>query len=95
MEITIYQRQLMEHTISGPNRNWFGTSKNCLDGKEFERLVAAGFATSETPPAWMGDEVIYRLTPDGRKALGQEQKMRILLGEKAYEQLKEKSHEAA
>ena len=65
MEITKYQKGLMEHTISGPGRNWFGTSKNCEDGIEFEKLVKAGLATSETPPAWMGDDVIYRLTLDG------------------------------
>ena len=69
MKITKYQKSIMEHTISGPNRNWFGTSKNCKDGIEFEKLVAAGLATSEIPPAWMGDEVIYRFTPTGKAAI--------------------------
>lgn len=67
--ITKYQKDLMEHTISGPNRNWFGTSKNCKDGIEFEKLVNAGLATSEMPPAWMGDDVIYRLTKSGKNAI--------------------------
>jgi len=26
-------------------------------------------ATAETPPAWMGDDVIYRLTEEGKAAL--------------------------
>ena len=59
----------MKHTFSGSDRNWFGTSKNCGDGVEFEKLVKAGLATSETPPAWMGDDVIYRLTKAGKNAI--------------------------
>lgn len=69
MGITKIQRQLMEHTISGPDRNWFGTGLENKDSEEFEKLVACGYATSEIPPAWMGDEVIYRLTDEGKKAL--------------------------
>jgi len=69
MIITKYQKNLMEHTTSGPNRNWFGTSKNCKDGIEFEKLVTAGLATSETSPTWMGDGVIYRLTKSGKATL--------------------------
>ena len=69
MGITDYQRKIMEHTISGPNRNWFGTSWNCKDSTEFEKLVECGLATKEMPPAWMGDDVIYRLTAEGKKAL--------------------------
>ena len=71
MELSKYQRGLMEHTISGTNRNWFGTDKNCVDSIEFEKLVAAGLATAETPPVWMGDDVIYRLTPAGKVVLNQ------------------------
>jgi len=69
MEITNFQRSLMEHTISDPGRNWFGTSFDCEDSVEFEKLVLAGYASKETPPSWMGDDVIYRLTPEGRRAL--------------------------
>ncbi len=67
--ITDYQKRLMEHTISGPNRNWFGTDKACKDGQEFDKLVEMGYATAETPPSWMGDDVIYRLTPEGKAVL--------------------------
>jgi hypothetical protein len=67
--ITDKQRKLMEHTISGPDRNWFGTSLNSDDAKEFRELVDEGYATAEKPPAWMGDEVIYRLTKIGREQL--------------------------
>lgn len=69
MLITTTQRQLMEHTISGPDRNWFGTSYGCNDAEEFDKLVKKGYATSETPPSWMGDDVIYRLTPEGKEIL--------------------------
>lgn len=65
-EITKYQKDLMSHTISGPDRNWFGTSFDCKDSIEFEKLVNAGYATRETPPSWMGDDVIYRLTKKGK-----------------------------
>lgn len=68
-ELTDYQKELMRHTVSGPNRNWFGTDLKCKDSIEFEKLVSLGLATSETPPSWMGDEVIYRLTPAGKAAL--------------------------
>jgi len=67
--ISKIQRQLMEHTVSGPNRNWFGTDRESSDGLEFKKLVDAGLATAETPPPWMGDDVIYRLTPEGRAIL--------------------------
>jgi len=69
MELTKNQKDLMAHTISGHDRNWFGTDKSCKDSKEFELLVSADFATAETPPSWMGDEVIYRLTKKGKDAL--------------------------
>jgi hypothetical protein len=67
--ITEYQRQLMKHTVSGPNRNWFGTGFNCKDSVEFEKLVVLELATKETPPAWMGDDVIYRLTQKGKELI--------------------------
>jgi len=69
MEITDYQRGLMEHTISGPNRNWFGTGYGCKDSDEFEKLVESGYATKEEALSWMGDDVIYRLTSAGKKAI--------------------------
>lgn len=69
MIITEYQKDLMRHTVSGLNRNWFGTLINCKDGIEFEKLVSVGLATSEKPPSWMGDDVIYRLTKAGKNAI--------------------------
>lgn len=59
----------MEHTIGigrGGSRNWFGTSLKTKDSLAFKGLVELGLATQETPPSWMGDEVIYRLTSEGR-----------------------------
>jgi hypothetical protein len=67
--ITDKQKKLIEHTISGPDRNWFGTSLHCNDSLEFKILCQEGFATAETPPKWMGDEVIYRLTDKGKEYL--------------------------
>ena len=58
MELTKNQIAIMQHTVGGPDRNWFGTSKDCEDGIEFEKLVAAVLATAEIPPSWMGDDVI-------------------------------------
>ena len=69
MDITDYQLAIMKHTVSGHNRNWFGTDRSCKDGQEFEKLVEAGLATSESPPSWMGDDVIYRLTDKGLAAI--------------------------
>ena len=66
MELSENQIKLMQHTVSGPSRNWFGTSFGCADSDEFEKLVSDGLATKETPPSWMGDEVIYRLTAAGK-----------------------------
>lgn len=43
--ISDYQRSLMEHTISGPDRNWFGTDLDCKDSLEFKELVGMGYAT--------------------------------------------------
>ena len=69
VSLTKVQRQLMEHAISGSNRNWFGTDRENKDGQEFEKLVEMGLATSEKPPSWMGDNVIYRLTAKGKEVL--------------------------
>jgi len=69
VEISNYQRDLMRHTISNPGRNWFGTSLGCKDSDEFEELVTAGYATKEPAAEWMGDDVIYRLTVQGKKEL--------------------------
>jgi hypothetical protein len=69
LKLTKLQKSIMEHAISGPNRNWFGTNYGCADSDAFEELVVAGLATKEEPPAWMGDDVTYRLTPRGKAAL--------------------------
>lgn len=68
-ELTEYQIKLMKHTVSEPNRNWFGTDKNGKDGIEFEKLVEIGYATSEVAASWMGDDTIYRLTKEGKAQL--------------------------
>lgn len=71
-EITDYQISIMRHTVGigrGENRNFFGTGLATQDSIEFEKLVALGLATSETPPTWSGDRVVYRLTAKGREAL--------------------------
>ena len=70
-KITKHQKDIMEHAISGPNRNWFGTDLKCRDSIEFQKMVEAGYATKETPPKWMGDELIYRVTKEGRKAISE------------------------
>lgn len=70
--LTKHQISLMEHTVGigrGGNRNFFGTSLKTEDSFAFEELVEMGLATAEIPPAWMGDEVIYRLTKKAREAL--------------------------
>ena len=69
MDLTKNQIDLMKHTISGHDRNWFGTKYRTLDSAEFEKLVELGLATKEKAQAWMGDEVIYRLTTAGKKAI--------------------------
>ena len=66
MNITEHQKQIMKHAISGPGRNWFGTSPDSDDGQAFEKLVAGGLATKEKGPSWMGGETIYSLTDEGR-----------------------------
>lgn len=69
MKISDYQRKLMEHTISDPGRNWFGTDAESKDGQEFEKLVASGLATKTKPVSWAGGETIYRLTDEGKRAI--------------------------
>jgi len=69
MELTKLHKDLMKHTIGEPNRNWFGTSYGCRDSLAFEELVEAGYATKSEPPEWMGDDVIYRLTAEGKSAI--------------------------
>ena len=73
MKLSKQQIGLMEHTISGPNRNWFATNKETSDSKIFKVLVEQGLATSEKPPEWIGDDVIYRLTKKGKEALNETQ----------------------
>lgn len=68
IKLTSNHIELMSHTISETNRNWFGTSYGCKDSDDFEQLVDVGYATKETPPKWMGDDVIYRLTKTGKAA---------------------------
>ncbi len=69
LKLTKNQIKIMKHAISGPCRNWFGTDKDSRDGKEFEILVCAGYATKQKGPSWCGDETIYRLTEKGKEAL--------------------------
>ena len=73
MLITEHQMDIMKHAVGYSSlkevRNWFGTSSGCKDALAFEDLVDKGLATSETPPSWMGDDVIYRVTPAGQDLL--------------------------
>ena len=69
MELTKLQKELMAHTISGPNRNWFDADADSRDSKSFEGLVKEKFATKEQAPEWMGGGIIYRLTSKGKEAL--------------------------
>ena len=69
MELTKNKIGLMLHTVSGPNRNWFGTSYGCHDSDEFEELVKEGYATKQNAPTWMGDDVVYFLTDKGKEAI--------------------------
>ncbi len=71
MELLKYHIGLIEHTMSGPNRNWFATGYDGRDSEEFEKLVEAGYATKEAAPSWTCDEVIYRITAEGKKALSE------------------------
>jgi len=73
-KITKHQKAIMKHAISEPNRNWFGTSKTSRNAVEFEKLVEAGYATRKVTAPWMGDEVIYRITKAGRKAISEDYK---------------------
>ena len=66
MELSENQISLMQHTVSGIDRNWFATGFDTKDSDEFEKLVMAGFATKEIPSIWMGDDVIYRLAEAGK-----------------------------
>ena len=65
MEISKLQRQLMDHTMSNGGRNWFATGEQDADARAFDELVECGLATSTPAAKWMGDDVIYRLTPEG------------------------------
>ncbi len=67
--LTKEQISLMDHTISGPSRNWFATDYGCRDSNIFEELVKMGLATKQAASDWMGDDVIYRLTAEGKAAL--------------------------
>ena len=66
------QETLMVHTVSGPDRNWFGTNFGCQDSDDFELLVANGYATKRMAAKWMGDDVIYYITDKGKRFLERE-----------------------
>jgi len=68
MKLTANQIELMGHTFN-PSRNWFGTDYGTDDSREFEKLVAAGLAVAHSAPSWVGNEVIYMLTKEGKQAL--------------------------
>ena len=67
--LTKRQLEVMTHTVSSPDRNWFGTSYDCQDAVIFGELISRGLATAETAPDWMGDDVIFRLTDKGKEAV--------------------------
>jgi hypothetical protein len=68
-EISKSQIDLMAHTMSEGGRNWFGTSLECKDAKDFDDLVKRGLAYALNAPSWSGDDVIYGLTPEGKAEL--------------------------
>jgi len=68
-ELTKYQIDMMRHTVSDPGRNWFGTNYGGKDSDEFEKLVKSGHATKQRAASWMGDDVIYSLTDEGKAAI--------------------------
>jgi len=89
MSLTKIQIELMKHTISDNNRNWFGTCLNGSDSIEFKKLVKMGLAVSRKPASWMGDEVLYSLTNDGKIALDNLPKPKIkklTKGQNRYQQ---------
>ena len=67
MNITKHQKELMKHTVSGPNRNWFATNYWGKDSDNFELLIADGYARKQGAPSWSGDDVIYSLTDKGKE----------------------------
>ena len=70
MEITKYQRELMDHALGhGIGRNFYGTNFGLRDSDEFEKLVKLGYATKKLAPDWMGDDVIYYVSRKGLDAM--------------------------
>ena len=65
-ELSKNQINIMKHTISDHNRNWFGTSKGCQDANDFDQLVGLGLAEERNPPSWSGDTALYILTDAGK-----------------------------
>jgi hypothetical protein len=67
MEISNHELEIMRHTISGPNRNWFGTSEKSKDCAPFDRLCGLGLATKSPAPSFWGDDFVFSLTEKGRE----------------------------
>ena len=65
-EVSKLQKELMDHTMRNHGRNWFATSASTPDGKAFYELVELGLATAEKVAKQTGDDVIFRLTPEGK-----------------------------
>lgn len=67
MILTKNQIAIMKHTVSDPNRNWFGTSYGCQDSDDFEELIKLGLADKRPAPSYCGDEIVYFLTGKGQE----------------------------
>ena len=65
MEVSVHELEIMRHTISDQNRNWFGTSKESKDCNAFERLASKGLATKRSAPSFWGDDFVFSLTEKG------------------------------
>lgn len=66
MKMTKNQIEIMKHTISDKDRNWFGCDDSSTDGKDFEKLVENGYAAKQKAASWMRENTIYSLTQLGK-----------------------------
>lgn len=92
--LTKNQFSVMFHTIGLgkiESRNWFGTGKNGKDYEDLKILEELGFAKSNKAPEWLGDEVLFCLTDEGKKVANKEFEKRkpvvkkLTRGQKTYQ----------
>ena len=61
------QLVLMRHMIS--NGNFFGTEDDSGEECHLDKIVEQGLAIKMRAPKWMIDDVVFRLTEEGKEAL--------------------------